>query len=95
MVRSEGMESTVILDWGSHTFRAGTATTFPSDHEPQVVVPAAVQSQSAVDQPEQQIVSQGRITNWPGFEALLHYCLYNRVRLKAPVSNFLGRSSQC
>ena len=81
------MESTVILDWGSHSFKAGTAITFPHEEGPQVVLPSVVRSNSnapdlASELPTgtQQVVEQGRITSWPSFEALTHHCLYNRVR---------------
>ena len=83
------MESTVILDWGSHSFKAGTATAFPSEEGPQIVLPSAVRSNSDapaiasdlnVSTNSQQVVEQGRVASWPGFEALTHFCLYNQVR---------------
>ncbi|KAK9819407.1 hypothetical protein WJX74_000033 [Apatococcus lobatus] len=80
------MESTVIMDWGSHSFKAGTATTFPSEEGPQVTLPSAVRSNSNaqdlasdLSSSTQQVVEQGRIASWPGFEALMHYCLYNQL----------------
>ncbi len=83
------MDSTVILDWGSHTFKAGTAVTFPSEDEPQIVIPSAVRADEAepagpsgAPSETRQVVDQGRITDWPGFEVLTHHCLYSQVCYK-------------
>lgn len=92
-------DSVVVVEYGSHTFRAGLAYNFPSDQEPRLVVPATVRSippdgtaeQSAggsqqngrvLSQAAQEpvpVVEHGRITYWPGFEALLHYTLYQQL----------------
>ena len=84
------MDSPVILDWGSHSFKAGTAANFPNEVEPQVVLPAAVRASDyatslagELDLPQgtQQVVDQGRISSWQGFQALTHHCLYSQVCL--------------
>ena len=82
------MDSTVILDWGSDSLKAGTAVTFPSEDDPQILIPSAVQSQARSPSLDgesdslpsaQHVTHEGRIVHWPGFEAITHHCLYNQV----------------
>ena len=124
-------DTVAVVEYGSHTFRAGLAYNFPSDQEPRLVglptlldtltelvgmlafkavcgqrpgnllqvIPASVravppngtaeQSMSGAQQNgaplsdgdlgQTPVVQNGRITYWPGFEALLHYILYQQA----------------
>lgn len=92
-------DSVAVVEYGSHTFRAGLAYNFPSDQEPRLVIPATVRSvppDGTAEQPSstsqqlgsappegsqehRPVVQDGRITYWPGFEALLHYILYQQL----------------
>ncbi|MEW5304131.1 MAG: hypothetical protein WDW36_006764 [Sanguina aurantia] len=75
-------ESVVVLDYGSHTIKAGYALSFPSDSEPRIVKPSLVEigSTGAASQPptakQTAVVSQGRIQEHDQFEAILHQILY-------------------
>ncbi|KAL3132514.1 hypothetical protein ABBQ32_009057 [Trebouxia sp. C0010 RCD-2024] len=92
-------DSIAIVEYGSHTFRAGLAYIFPSDQEPRLVIPASVRSVpldgtaerpvgtallsgTDLSQPsleQEPVVQDGNIVHWPGFEALLHYALYQQL----------------
>lgn len=84
-------QSVVVLDYGSNTFKAGYANSFPTDEEPRVVTPNLVQVGSADEasnagsqQPSISVansgrnaaVSQGHIQDIDQFEAILHHILY-------------------
>lgn len=84
-------QSVVVLDYGSHTFKAGYAHSFPTDEEPRVVTPNLVEVASASEVPGAEFphpfrsslpgknaaVRQGQIQNHDQFEAILHHILYH------------------
>lgn len=83
-------QSVVVLDYGSHTFKAGYAHSFPTDEEPRVVTPNLVEVGSSGELPgagfqhhsrsslpgQNAAVRQGQIQNHDQFEAILHHILY-------------------
>lgn len=80
------MENIVALDYGSKTLKAGFAYSFPSEDEPRVVTPSAVEilptdepstSASGDHYPVHFPVNRGQITSFNELEALIHYSLYD------------------
>lgn len=85
--------SLVILDPGSQTFKAGFTFTYPSEEEPRLITPNAVEVRGQA--PDQQTdagaassadvldvihpVQQGQIKDMDGLEALIHYSLYEML----------------
>mmetsp|Transcript_15911 Transcript_15911/g.34353 ORF Transcript_15911/g.34353 Transcript_15911/m.34353 type:complete len:377 (+) Transcript_15911:10-1140(+) len=75
----------VVLDYGSKTFKAGFAYSFPSEDEPRVVTPTAVEvtqppnKQDAASDGHYDVhfpVHRGQIQNFDELESLIQYTLY-------------------
>lgn len=85
-------ETTIVLDYGSKTFKAGYSTDFPSEEAPRILTPNMVEllrptapgqpttsTSSLHDPPVHFPIQHGRITNISEFEALVHHILYDRA----------------
>jgi len=74
----------VVLDIGSHSFKAGFALSFPSDDEPRLMRPPLVEDHRpsntpATASPPQAVVDRGQIVSFDGLESLIHYSLYESL----------------
>ena len=83
-------ENIVVLDYGSKTFKAGFAYSFPSEDEPRVVTPNAVEVHPTAAAPGEAPgpplldahaevhfpVHRGKIQDFDQFESLVHCILY-------------------
>ncbi|GMH42946.1 hypothetical protein BSKO_10868 [Bryopsis sp. KO-2023] len=73
------MDSTVVVDYGSDTLKAGLVVNFPSEQEPAVVTPSVV---VAPDGSRRTAVSHGQVEDWDALESLLYYSVYDRLKWK-------------
>lgn len=79
----------VVFDFGSHSFKAGYAYSFPSEEEPRLVRPSAVEVQPAASSSSaasiadaeriRPTVQRGQIASFEGLESLIHHSLYESL----------------
>eukprot|EP01025_Chloroclados_australasicus_P037115 TRINITY_DN3780_c0_g3_i1.p1 TRINITY_DN3780_c0_g3~~TRINITY_DN3780_c0_g3_i1.p1 ORF type:complete len:380 (-),score=32.54 TRINITY_DN3780_c0_g3_i1:121-1197(-) len=74
------MEQTIVIDYGSHSIRAGPVAEFPTnDDRPSVVIPSLTSTTTVQGATTCHPIRHGQIQNWPHFETLLHHVLVNRL----------------
>ena len=79
----------VVFDFGSHSFKAGYAYSFPSDEEPRLVrssqfetvQPSASSSSASIADAERirPTFQRGQIASFEGLESLIHHSLYESL----------------
>ncbi|KAJ9530642.1 hypothetical protein QJQ45_014755, partial [Haematococcus lacustris] len=81
------MDSVIVIDPGSHSFRAGYAYAVPSSEEPRLIAPSLLQVSPSND-PRQELsdasrllrpIQQGQIVDFAGLESLIHSSIYNQL----------------
>ena len=76
----------VVMDIGSHCFKAGFAWNFPSDEEPRLMRAPCVEVLSDPTSASQagggvvrQVVDRGEIVDFDGLESIIHHSLYDAL----------------
>jgi actin-related protein 7, plant len=76
------MDNAIVVDYGSHTTKAGSASNFPNDKEPSIITPTAVEvaplgTDLTGDSQTRYPVQKGKIVDFDQFESMLHYLVYD------------------
>ena len=69
----------VVLDIGSHSFKAGFALSFPSDDEPRLTRPPIAEDHRTSPPTPSAVVDRGQIVSFDGLETLIYHSLYDSL----------------